>query len=115
MSLRSVLGGCEGSHTLTVQRRVNLRQGAGGRRRSESTHASDESGVLLAAAAFTHLGAPLDLLALLELVVGFVGERSGHSRAKRQRERARGRALDQSSEGEFPKEKHNAGTRVLRA
>ena len=69
---------------------VNLRQGAGGRRRSESTHASDESGVLLAAAAFTHLGAPLDLLALLELVVGFVGERSGHSRAKRQRERARG-------------------------
>jgi len=90
MSLRSVLGGCEGSHTLTVQRRVNLRQGAGGRRRSESTHASDESGVLLAAAAFTHLGAPLDLLALLELVVGFVGERSGHSRAKRQRERARG-------------------------
>ena len=80
MSLRSVPGGCEGSHTLTVQRRVNLRQGAGGRRRSESTHASDESGVLLAAAAFTHLGAPLDLLALLELVVGFVGERSGHSR-----------------------------------
>ena len=91
MSLRSVLGGCEGSHTLTVQRRVNLRQGAGGRRRSESTHASDESGVLLAAAAFTHLGAPLDLLALLELVVGFVGERSGHSRAKRRlRENARG-------------------------
>lgn len=109
MSLRSVLGGCEGSHTLTVQRRVNLRQGAGGRRRSESTHASDESGVLLAAAAFTHLGAPLDLLALLELVVGFVGERSGHSRAKRQRERAERKSLTELRRRNTPQ------TRVLRA